>query len=293
MERFDFTFRKGRKPAFADVPENRKRTLFGVDYIQLKGRQLGDFFVTRDGWAVMESLVPENWFTGHRFSKVGRALAGATGAVYRVPVPHRSRRDFALVVKFSRFGQSVGVTMVDPKLNFSEAHINRIKNARFLCPFEEFGNLAKLRRSTGLTIPTQAPLAIYSPPTRYLEWQLGREPYLRSIHNRNLRLDQQAVPEDQRFEYDRERQYVLLYRWIDGVDAEQAVDQGLLTEPEMVDLGQRARQTLAERGWEVMDHKPRHVIIRVGRNGRLLQRDDFPRWCLVDYELLYPLSNGL
>ena len=40
-------------------------------------------------------------------------------------------------------------------------------------------------------------------------------------------------------------------------------------------------------GWEVLDHKPRHVIIRVGRNGRLVMRDGDLLWGLVDYELLY------
>ena len=67
----------------------------------------------------MESLLPEHWFVGRRFSKVGRPLLGATGAVYRVPVPHPAREDFAVVVKFSRFCQSVGITAVDPNLKFS------------------------------------------------------------------------------------------------------------------------------------------------------------------------------
>lgn len=291
MERFDFKFHKGRKPAFADVPEAHRRRLFGVDYIHLKGRQYGDFFVTAHGWAVMESLLPEHWFVGNRFSKVGRALLGATGAVYRVPVPHPGRDDFALVVKFSRFCQSVGITAVDPNLNFSEEQIDRIKSAYFLSPFEEFGNLFKLRRSAGLQIPTKAPLAIYSPPARYLDWQLGREGYLKSIHSRGLLGSQADVPENQRIDYQWERQYILLYQWIDGVDAEQAVDAGLISQSQMISLGREARNRMEAHGWEVMDHKPRHVIIRIRKNDRLARRKGDLLWALVDYELLYPFSK--
>jgi hypothetical protein len=291
LERFDFTFRRGRKPAFGNVPETHKRRLFDVDYVHLKGRQSGDFFVTEHGWAVIESLLPEHWFVGRRFSKVGRALLGATGAVYRVPVPHRGREDFAVVVKFSRFCQSVGVTAVDPNLNFSQDRINRIKSSHFLSPFEEFGSLVKLRRSAGLTIPTKAPLAIYCPPTRYLDWQLGREGYLKSIHSRSLANDQAAIPEERRIEYEWERQYILLYRWMNGVDAERAVDKGLISESQMIGLGRTARETMEAHGWEVMDHKPRHVILRMRRNDRLARRKGELLWGLVDYELLYPYSG--
>lgn len=288
MERFDITFHKGRKPAFAEVPATHKRTLFGIEYVHLKGRQYGDFFVTARGWAVMESLLPEHWFAGKKFSKVGRALAGATGAVYRVPVPHRGRDDFALVVKFSRFCQSVGITAVDPNLNFDESQIDRIKSSHFLSPFEEFGNLKKLRDAAGLSIPTKAPLAIYSPPARYLDWQLGRQSFLKSIHSRRLQEGQEETPPQRRIDYDWERQYILLYRWLNGVDAEKAVDDGLIDEAKMIELGQRARAALAAHGWEVMDHKPRHVIIRVGRRGGMAKRAGELLWGLVDYELLYP-----
>jgi hypothetical protein len=290
LERFDFTFRKGRKPAFKDVPAAHRRRLFDVEYVHLKGLQSGDLFITRHGWAVAESLQPQHWFVGKRFSKVGRALLGATGAVYRVPVPHPGRADFAIVVKFSRFCQSVGITAVDPNLNFSQERIARIKASHFLSPFEEFANLYRLRQAASLKIPTKAPLAIYCPPARYLEWQLGREPYLKSVHSHRLLASQQEVPPGQRIDYEWERQYILLYRWINGIDAEQAADAGLIYESQMVALGREARQALADHGWEVMDHKPRHVILRVRKDGRLARRGDALRWALIDYELLFPYS---
>lgn len=270
------------------MPQRHKRTLFGVEYIHLKGRQHGDFFITAQGWAVVQSLQPQHWFEAKRFSKVGRHLLGATGAVFRVPVPHPGRRDFAIVVKFSRFGQSVGVTAVDPRLGLSQEDISRIKAAHFLSPFEEFGNVCKLKAAAGMSIPMKAPLGIYCPSTRFLGWQLGREPYLQSIHDRALLDSQLDVPEADRIRYERERQYILLYRWINGMDAEQAVEAGLISEAQMIALGRDARQTMASLGWEVADHKPRHVILRTARNGQLVTRKDKPLWALIDYELLYP-----
>lgn len=291
MERFDFTFRKGRKPAFAEVPPDRKRRLLGVDYVHLKGRQSGELWLTRHGWEVAESLRPEHWFVGRKFSKVGRALAGATGAVYRVPVPHQGCRDFALVVKFNRFCQSVGVTVIDPNLRFTEGQINRIKSAYFLSPFAEFGNLNRLRSSAGLKIPTKTPLGIYCPPARYLDWQLGREPHLKGFHSSTLLADQAHLPAQERLDYDWERQYIMLYRWLGGIDAEDAVESGIISEEQMIELGKQARGRLKDHGWEVMDHKPRHVIIRQARNDRLIRRKGQIVWGLIDYELLYPLGN--
>lgn len=290
MERFDFRLNRGRKPAFKDIPNEHKRTLFGVDYVHLKGRQQGDLFLTPLGWRVAESLLPEHWFVGKKFSRVGRALAGATGAVYRVPVPHPGRKDFALVIKFSRFCQPVGITDVDPRLQLSQLQVDRIKSANFLSPFEEFGNLWKLRASAGLNIPTKAPLAIYSPPTRYLDWQLGREPHMKSMHSRRLLASQETLPESQRLNYDWERQYILIYRWLNGLDAEQAYASGVISENRMIELGLAARDALEKRGWEVMDHKPRHVILRKSRRKERLANNDGIIWALIDYELLYPLD---
>lgn len=291
MERFDFRLSRGRQPAFDDVPAEHKRTVFGVEYVHLKGRQQGDMYFTPHGWRVAESLLPEQWFVGKKFSRVGKALAGATGAVYRVPVPHPGRKDFALVIKFSRVCQTVGITDVDPRLQFSHLHIDRIKSARFLSPFEEFGNLYKLRRSAGLEIPTKAPLAIYSPPTRYLDWQLGREPHLKSNHSRRLLASQEGLPPEQRLDYDWERLYILIYRWLNGVDAEQAYHASVITEERMIELGLAARAALEKNGWEVYDHKPRHVIVRkTRRKGRAASSDGLI-WGLIDYELLYPLVH--
>lgn len=287
MEAFDYMLNKGRKLPFDQVPEARRRRAFGVDYIHLTGAQSGDLYITRQGWGAIESIMPSQWFTGEAFSKVGRALAGATGSVYRVPVEHRVRRDFELVVKFSRAGQDIGITVVEDGLDLDELERSRIEQAEFLSPFEEFGNLCRLRRAARPNIRTKQALAIYSPPTRYLDWQLGRKPHLCRSMSADLERSQLEMPASCRVTCDWERSYILLYGWIRGFDAEYGMIQGAITEREMVALARQARSVLRRAGWMVCDHKPRHVILRQrSKTGGLLRRGGSPVWALIDYELL-------
>lgn len=292
MEGYDYTFGRSRKVPFDDVPRDHRVQLFGVDYVHIRGMQSGDLYITREGWPVVECVVPEKWFVGDRFSRVGRALAGATGAVYRVPVEHPVAKDFALVVKFCRFGQDTLVTAIDPVASSDRSVQRQFAGAEFLSPFEEFGNLMRLRRSSGPRIRTKHPLAIYSPATRYLDWELGRRSSLKDIHSSRLLSSQSDRHPGARINYDWERMYVLVYRWIDGLDTVQAMHAGLLSQHSMLALTDLARKRLAENGFIVLDHKPRHVIVRPKRNGDgMLSTRDEAAWALVDYELLFPLSD--
>ena len=287
MEKFNYKFGKIYQPAFDQVPARHRFTLFGLDYVRMLGKQGGELYVTRHGWGCVESLLPDAWFADGRFKKVGRALAGATGAVYRVPVVHRARSDFALVAKFSRAAQDISVTLVDRGEHLDAEERAQIEEAEFLSPFEEFGNLAQLRTAAKSSILTKQPLAIYSPPTRYSDWELGRKSYVCARMSRTLAASQSEAPEDHRVKYDWERLYILLYRWIDGIDAEAAMQAGAISEESMIALGQEARVRMRQLGWMVCDHKPRHVIVRGTRQQTgLLRRHRQIKWALIDYELL-------
>jgi hypothetical protein len=195
------------------------------------------------------------------------------------------------VVKFSRAAQDIRVTILDSSDHLDSEERDKIARAEFLSPFEEFGNLAQLRAAAGSEILTKQPLAIYSPPTRYAEWQLGRKSHLCYRMSRALDADQADRPPEQRIAYDWERLYILLYRWVDGIDAEAAAQTGLIKEERMRALGQEARARLRGHGWMVCDHKPRHVIVRRSRRGNgLLSRHGELAWALIDYELLVRLD---
>jgi hypothetical protein len=287
MEGFDTTLGRGIKPDFDDAPARFRRRIGGVDYLHLRGRQNGDLFVTRHGWPVVSCLLPECWFTGQQFRKPGQALAGATGAVYRVPVAHPARSGFALVVKFSRFGQDVGITVAEEMIA-NRQFMDRVDHAEFLPPFEEFSNLERLRSQCRCIFATKAPLAIYSPPTRYLAWQLGRKNHLQWTYRRQLNASQ-CDDTEPKIEYEWERIYILLYRWMDGIDLEQARACGLVSENLAADWTRNAADRLLELGWLVLDHKPRHLIVRpTRRERRILRRRGKPVLGLVDYELLVP-----
>lgn len=290
MEDYDQTFNRGRKLDFDQTPSDSRLRLFDVDYVYLRGMQSGELFVTRLGWPVVECLAPRRWFVGQRFNRVGRALAGATGAVYRVPVEHPHASDFALVVKFCRFGQDALVTAVDPVAMRDPNLRFRFTDSEFLSPFEEFGNVMSLRQTTGRRVRTQRPLAIYVPPTRYLPWELGRKSSMQNIHSVRLLKSQAHQPPHRRLDYDWERTYVLIYGWINGIDVLQAARNGVLTETDVKRLTNHARQTLLEQGWVVVDHKPTHVIVRPAPDGKgIIHHRDDPLWAVVDYELLFPI----
>lgn len=290
MERFDYTFQRKSQPLFDEVPACYRHHLMGVDYVRLQGLQGGELFVTRQGWSGIASVLPEVWFVGEKFCKIGRELAGATGSVYRVPVPHRAGYPAALVVKFSRAAQDVPVAVLDDGLQLDQQERQVVAGAQFLAPFAEFGVVHRLRSAAGSSVRMKQPLAIYSPPMRYQKWELGRKVYLTSQMNRELSDSQEGVPEECKVTYDWGRLYILLYRWIDGIDAEEAVRRGMIGQDTMKALGRQARATLRRHGWMVSDHKPRHVIVRPRPDGSLLRRNGDIVWALIDYELLTPVS---
>lgn len=286
MEGFDLNLGQATPPDFDEAPARFHRTIAGVDYLHLNGLQGGDLFITREGWPVASSIVPDQWFVDEQFRKPGQFLTGATGAVYRVPVEHPVNSHFTLVVKFSRFGQDVGITVAD-ELIADAAFMERINYAEFLPPFEEFSNIVRLRQQIHGQFGTKAPLAIYAPPTRHPEWQLGRKSHLQWSYAKQLKASQDPA-QAPLIEYDWCRLYILLYRWMDGIDAEQAQLAGHITEAEMIDWTRAMANTLRDLGWLVLDHKPRHLILRQDpKTGDILMRHGQPVTGLIDYELLY------
>ena len=89
-------------------------------------------------------------------------------------------------------------------------------------------------------------------------------------------------------ELDIKRIYVLLYSWIKGEDAEDALRAGYLTEEECRNLTLLAIQDLRSKGFRVLDNKPKHFILRKHRRDQKVMRRDGDRivYGLVDFEFL-------
>lgn len=274
----------GRIP-FGDLPASLRVTIFGVDYVWFDIPGHGQLFVTRHGWPRLGQLLPEEWFCNEQYVKRGWRLPGSTGHVYRVPASDpRFRRD--LVVKFCRFAQDVPVHVSSEFLPGVAREI--MERAKFNSPFEEFGLLMDLRRGrfgpAGLRIRTKQPLAIFCPYEHFELWEMGRNRSQFFMHQLALRRDQEGVGDP--VELDIHRLYILVFGWVEGQNAEDMHARGLISEDEMTALTRRVADELARKGYQVLDHKPRHVILRERPAGQILRRGKQVDYALIDFELL-------
>jgi hypothetical protein len=244
--------------------------LLGVDYAHLLTGDGGDLYVTWDGLHRLDHLLLENWLDPDWF-KARRLRLPGTSTVYRLPTKPVNGHSIDLVVKYSRVGEDVPVDTVT---------FNRFANAEFNSPYEEFSLVMDLRKSrAGRRILTHRPLAIHVPAARLKLWQTGRAEY--RIASKKARYRD--------VELDILRQYVLVYEWVKGISA----DQALLQLPSadrhriLTQLTERVRVDLEKHGYMVVDHKPAHIILRPQKSGGLLcNRQGELAYALVDFELL-------
>jgi len=274
-------------PPFQILPKARRARVFGVDYALSPQPDGGELFISRTAWRWSGYLQPERWWDRENLSVRGERLGGSTGTVYRTrSTPHGlPPRD--LVVKFSRIAQDVPLFIPDEFLDSLPR--GAVADARFLSPFAEFGLIDQLRHNILNHGPhrlrTKFPLAVYSPPEKYPLWQTGR-------HVDIFRTHQEAMAEDQfengltQITLDPERDYIEIFAWIDGIDAEEASRCGLLDEELLVLLTRSSNHALSRLGYRVLDNKPRHLIVRPRTDGTLLHRHGRIVYTMIDFELL-------
>ncbi len=279
-------------PPFQTLPPERRARVFGVDYAIVPQPDGGELWVSRTAWHWLDYLAPERWWDRDNLAVRGERLPGSTGTVYRArsSPPGRVPRD--LVVKFSRIAQDVPLFIPDDFLDSLPKEA--VATARFLGPFAEFGLLTEMRESVMNHGPhrlrTKVPLAIYSPPEKYPLWQTGRHADIFRAHQRAMAADQ--------FEngltpvtLDLGRDYLLLFEWIDGIDAEEASKGGHLDEEALRYLTHTSNLAMARLGYRVLDNKPRHVIVRPRPDGSLAMHHGHTLYAVVDFELLQRIED--
>ena len=271
-----------------DVARLECARVFGVEYARIIEADGGELFVTRYGWPLVEHCRPAAWYHGHRYAEVGVKLTGGTGSVYRVPTVGRRGREVALVVKFSRFAQDVPLLITDD----ASRHITRdaVANARFNSPFEEFGILNELRVGrfgpAHLRVRTKRPLAIYCPPHQESMWRLGRTDSRFDSYRRRQQYDQEKAADMERADLHGDRVYVMIFAFVKGENAESLYERGVLSDDELHKLSDRISDEVYEKGFLVLDHKPKHIILRLGKDGRPIRRDGKCAYTIVDFELM-------
>ena len=244
--------------------------LLGVDYVHLPTADGGDLYVTWDSVHRLDHLLVENWFEPAWFKAKRERLPG-TSTLYRLPTKPVNGQSIDLVVKYCRVGEDVPLDTMT---------FNRFANAEFNSPYEEFSLVMDLRKSrAGPRILTHRPLAIHVPAERLALWQTGRAEY--RIASKKARYRD--------VELDILRQYVLIYEWVKGISADEALLQLSSTDRRRIlaQLTERVRLDLERHGYMVIDHKPAHIIVRPQESGGLLKRREGEfAYALVDFELL-------
>lgn len=280
--------RKELEQAFDEIPECRQAKAFGVNYVKVPDPMGGALYVTRHGWPYIHYLLPDVWFLGDRYSRQGLRLVEGTGCVFRLRVSPVGRPRAEFVVKVSRFAEHVPLFIPNTLPDDLPSHL--AEDATFNSPFEEFGLLEELRQGLfgppELRILTKRPLAIYCSPVRHQMWQLGRTK--RSFHGyeKALQLDQVSIGDARQLNLDIERQYFMLFGWVTGEDAESLCAQNVLSVSQTEELTHRVNSELAQKGFRILDNKPKHFILRRRKDGSLLHRHGKLVYVQIDFELL-------
>jgi hypothetical protein len=156
-------------------------------------------------------------------------------------------RSLDLVVKYCRVGEDVP---------FDTMGFDKFWFAEFNTPYEEFSLVMEMRNEPSRgRILTHKPLAIYVPPKRLKLWQTGRSKS--KIARKTARFRD--------VELDIYRQYIMIYEWIKGDAAPEALERHI-TNTELY------KQAL------------RQVTIEV--------RDDYCIWGIVSLPQAIPLSRS-
>jgi len=244
--------------------------VLGVDYLHLQLDDGSDLYVTEYGLPFTRHLLPENhwadedWFAAHSVKLLG------TSALYRITTKKVAGISKEIVLKWNRMGQDIP----------GETEASDLAGAEFNSPFEEFSLVIELRNAryeSPVQIYTHKPLAIYV-PRKYVDAErLGRRQYrIEAIQRKHEEIT-----------LDLNRRYAVMYEWVKGIDAAEALRQQMIDERTARDLISESDRTMRRKGFLVRDNKPHHIIIRPKRTGKLA-RDRRGRilYALVDFELL-------
>ena len=244
----------------------KKESILGVAYTHFSLGGEGDLYVTEQGLPFTGCLFPENhWLDREWFRQHSQRLSG-TSSLYRATTKRVNGKQKEIVVKWNRMGQEI------PGDEFIDAEFNS--------PFEEFSLVMELReaqKAADRRVFTQKPLAIFVPAKRLELWRTGRKKHMmRSKIDKHVEI-----------ELDMRRLYAVIYEWIKGIDAVQACEQAVIDEDQMVSLTLSAHDRIEGLGFDVLDRKPHHVILRPQKDGDVLKdREGDIVFALVDYELL-------
>jgi hypothetical protein len=231
-----------------------------------------EMYITEQGLTVWEHLLPENFWIDKDWFQSNSEKQMGSGNVYKIKTKPIESKQLDIVLKWNRMGTDVPGETIDEMSN--------LENARFLSPFEEFQLLHELKtglRHTPGFFELQVPLAIYVPVTKEDQISLGRREYLMSFIQKQHKQD---------VGIDFDRNYAVIYQWMEGINIVQAYKRGVVREQNIEELMEKSAIEMNDSGFLIADHKAEHLIVNVVNNN--VYRDDNGNilYGYVDYELL-------
>ena len=244
--------------------------VFGVQYLHLQLEDGSDLYLTEYGRSFSRHLLPQNHWADQNWVAKNRFRLQGTSVIYKITTKKVAGFSKDIVLKWNRMGQDIP----------GETEALDMFNAKFNSPFEEFSLVTELRQALSQTaerLYTHKPLAIYVPREYVDAWKLGRQDHI-------FRRIQESHDE---IKLDRHRHYAVIYEWIKGIDAEEALGKGIIDEEAMRQLISRSDQEIRGKGFLVQDSKPSHIIVRPTQAGNFAKdRSGRILYALVDFELL-------
>jgi hypothetical protein len=246
-----------------------KARVLGVDYYHLTLSGGDDLYITEYGLPFIENLLPENFWTDTNWFKNHSERLRGTSTLYKVTTKEINGKSKDIVIKWNRMGQDIPGSFDMKELNIE-----------FNSPFEEFALVTELRNTryeSASRVFTHKPLAIYVPAEHIELDRLGRKTYkMQAIISGHTDIKLHMF-----------RNYAVIYEWIKGIDATEALEEGNLKEEDIAQLTLRSDEEVRQKGFIIGDPKPHHVILRPSKNGKLArERNGLFLYALVDFELL-------
>mgnify|MGYP000473995629 CR=1 FL=1 len=262
-------------PQTEHLPENLSRnpawiTVFRVPYLHLCFEDGTELYVTEYGLPFLRQLLPQNHWGDREWAASNRQKLPGTSTLYHLRTKEVNGVAKDVVLKWNRMGQDIP----------GETEASELSTAQFNSPFEEFGLVTELRKSTAQVSAsprTHKPLAIFVPRKIVEPEQLGR---------RHWRFEKVAENHTE-VTLESNRNYAVIYEWIKGIDAAEGMRRDAITQEDVDTLVMDANRQLAEQGFRIKDNKPHHLILRPTRHGGFA-RDTHGNmlYALVDFELL-------
>jgi hypothetical protein len=249
------------------IPER----ILNVNYAHKKYENGDDLYVTQYGLPLIKLLDPNNFIRDNKWFRNNSIRLSGSSTTYKVTTKRINKKSKNLVIKYNRMGQDIP----------GAEELNDLVNVEFNSPFEEFSLAMELKHTMNTTpgnVITHKPLAIYVPTKRIELERTGRIEY---------KLQSKLETHKRDVELDIFRAYVVIYEWINGIDAAHAYREEIIDEAQMMQLTREVEEEMRLKGFVTRDNKPHHIIVRPDRDGGLKRdRKGNELRAVIDYELL-------